>query len=442
MANKVKVGIVGFGTVGTGVAKILLENNDIIKSKSGIDVELVSVVDMDTTTPRPLSLPQGMLSSNLADVIDNDSISIAVELIGGTTVAKDIVIEMLRSGKHVVTANKALIAEHGTELYKVARENNRCIAFEASTCGGTPVIGALRTGLAANQVNALYGILNGTCNFILSNMTDNDIDFPTALKQAQEKGYAEADPTLDINGADTAHKLTILSRIAFGRQIEFSDVYFEGIENTSIVDIRYGRDMGYTLKLLAIAERDPETDKISLRVHPAFIHDDHPLAQIEGPFNAVSVIGHAVGQTMYYGRGAGMLPTASAVVADIIEVALGNSEKLFNGQTLQSREETLEKIDPIENLTTRFYVRVMAKEQPGVVAAYSKILGDHNISISGVLQREEAEHSNIVPVVIATNATKQKNMTAALQEITDLDVITETSTCIRIVDIPEDDIED
>ncbi|MCK5000636.1 MAG: homoserine dehydrogenase, partial [Anaerohalosphaera sp.] len=375
------------------------------------------------------------------DILEDEDISIGIELIGGVGVARTVVEKLLRAGKDVVTANKALLAHHGEELFNVAHANGKCIAFEASCAGGIPIVSAIRTGLAANRIDAIYGILNGTCNYILTDMTNKNEDFETALAKAQAKGYAETDPTLDINGADTAHKLAILGEMAFGCQISFDDIYFEGIENVTSLDIRYGLDMGYTLKLLAIGERK-DNGRISLRVHPSFIPTDSPLARVGGAFNAVSIMGHAVGQTMYYGRGAGMMPTASAVVADIIEVAMGNSKRIFDGQKIEQHDKAVTRLDSIDNLISRFYIRLMVKEQPGVVATYARILGDHQISISGALQREEPGITNVVPVIITTNRTCQKNMSAALAEIESLDIVTDKATCIRIVGIPEDKIED
>jgi len=337
----------------------------------------------------------------------------------------------------VVTANKALLAEHGNELYRAAHKNNRCIAFEASCAGGIPIISAIRTGLAANNITAMYGIVNGTCNYILSNMTSKKEEFSEALAQAQEKGYAEADPTLDISGGDSAHKLAILSSIAFGYEIMLDDIFVEGIEAVSKDDIRYGSEMGYRLKLLAIGQKDKE-NRISLRVHPSFIAEDNPLARVEGPFNAVSIFGSAVGQVMYYGRGAGMMPTASAVVADIIDVALGNSATTFRHLSLQPRSKTAPLIEEIDNLVSRFYIKIMCNDQPGVIAQWSKVLAEHQISISGALQHEGIGPDNTVPVVIATHPTRQKNVTAALEDMEKLDVIGGKPICIRIVDIPED----
>jgi homoserine dehydrogenase len=438
--KKIRIGLVGFGVVGSGVAKILLEDAAFIEAKTGIKLELATIVDLDTTTERPVKLPDGLLTDDLDALLNDDSIDIGIELIGGTTIAKDIQLKMLNSGKHVITANKALLAKHGKELYEAGRANSRCIAFEASCAGGIPIVSALRSGLAANRVNALYGILNGTCNYILSNMTETGMDFPLALKQAQEKGYAEADPTLDINGGDSAHKLTILGQLAFGCEIGLDDVHTEGIEDISIQDINYGREMGYVLKLLGIAERTD--DKISLRVHPAFISKDNPLARVGGPFNAISTFGHAVGQTMFLGRGAGMMPTASAIVADIIEVAMGNSQNLFNNLSIRSREDAGVSIDSIDNLVSRFYIRLMVLDKPGTFAAIGNCLAKHEISISGLLQHEAHDANNIVPAIVTTHPNAQSKITAALADLVKLDMVEANPICIRIVDVPEDDIDD
>ena len=488
MAEKiVKVGLVGFGTVGTGVAKLIIEDADSIEAKTGLRLELACVVDIDTKSARPVKLPDGILTDDLNRLLDDDTIQIGVEMVGGIDTAKQVQLKMLEAGKDVVTANKALLAEHGNELYRAAHKNNRCIAFEASCAGGIPIISAIRTGLTANNITAMYGIVNGTCNYILTQMSEDrsqksevrnqslspvvrplssvfrPLSFSEALAQAQEKGYAETDPTLDISGGDSAHKLAILSSIAFGYEITLDDIFVEGIEAISKDDIRYGGEMGYCLKLLAIAERTedrrretrdeargtsnirrpssivcPLTSGISLRVHPSFIARDNPLARVEGPFNAVSIFGSAVGHVMYYGRGAGMMPTASAVVADIIDVALGNSATTFRHLNLRPRSQTAPLIEKIDNLIGRFYIRIMCKDQPGVIAQWSKVLAEHQISISGALQHEDIGPENTVPVVIATHPTRQKNVTAALEDMEKLDVIGGKPVCIRIVDIPED----
>ena len=441
MSKKVRIGIAGFGTVGSGVAKIILENADKIENRTGIRLDLARVVDIDTKSPRPVQLPAGLLVDDMDALLKDDTIDIGVELIGGTDYARQLQIDMLKSGKDVVTANKALLATHGSELNKAAHENNKCIAFEASCAGGIPIVSAIRTGLAANNIRAIYGILNGTCNYILTSMTAEGAGFREVLKEAQDKGYAEADPTLDINGGDTAHKLAILGSLAFGKQIELEDIFIEGIENIKLEDVNYGKELGYVLKLLAIAEKTPE-GKISLRVHPSFLSKDNPLARVDGSFNAVSIFGNAVGNTMYYGRGAGMMPTASAVVADIIEVALGNSSNLFKAQTLESREETIASLESIDNTVNRFYIRLLAKDVPGTFAKYARILGENGISISGALQHEDHKEGSGVGVIVTTHQAQQSKIDAALNQIKDLDVIEGDPVCIRIIDIPEDDLED
>lgn len=436
-AKTIKIGIVGYGTVGTGVARILFENAQEITERTGLKLELACVVDKDTTSARPFQLPDGILTDDLKTLLEDKSIDIALELVGGTTFAKDLQLKLLRSGKHVVTANKALLAEHGSELFREALDAGRCIAFEASCCGGIPIVSALRTGLAANQINALYGIFNGTCNYILTNMTQNGSEFSEVLKKAQEKGYAEADPTLDINGMDTAHKLAILSGLAFNSKIRMDDIYVEGIENVDSADIRSALEMGYVLKLLAIGEKDAD-NRVSLRVHPVFVNKHTPLAQVDGPFNAISIFGNAVGNVMLYGRGAGMMATASAVVADIIDIALGNSQHLFENLTMASEAKRSISFKPIDEITSRFYIRIMAKNEPGVFARYGHVLGEHHISISGAIQHEWTGPDNTVPVVITTHPTQQKNVTAAILDMEKLDIISGKPVCIRIVDIPED----
>ncbi len=431
----IKIGLVGFGTVGSGVAKILLEDSDYIKARTGIQLELAKIVDVDTKKERPVKLPAGILTSDINSILNDNDIQIAIELVGGTKIAKDIQLKMLAAGKDVITANKALLAEYGNELYTAAHKADKCIAFEASCAGGIPIISAIRTGLAANKIKAIYGIVNGTCNYILTNMTNKNETFRAALKQAQDKGYAEADPTLDISGGDSSHKLAILSSISFGSEILPEDIFVEGIENVDIADIRYGKEMGYTLKLLAIGQRTPE-GKISLRVHPSFIASENALARVDGPFNAISIFGHAVGQTMFYGRGAGMMPTASAIVADIIEVAMGNSKKLFKHLTLEPRNK--DSIAKIDDLMSRFYIRLRVSDKPGVFAQITSILAKHEISLSGVLQHEEQHSNNVVPAIIITHQTQQKKVTAALADFKELEIVKSEPVSIRIVDIPQD----
>ncbi len=438
MAEKIiKIGLVGFGTVGSGVAKIIAEQADSIEAKTGLRLELACVVDLDTETPRPVTLPYGILTDDLDKLLNDESIQIGVELIGGTGAAKQMQLKMLKAGKDVVTANKALLAKYGNELYEVAKQNGRCIAFEASCAGGIPIVSGIRTGLSANNIIAMYGIVNGTCNYILSSMSQKNEEFTEALAQAQKLGFAEADPTLDINGGDSAHKLAILASLAFGYEIALDDIFVEGIEAVSKEDINYGGEMGYCLKLLAMAQKN-EQGKISLRVHPSFIAKDNPLARVDGSFNAISILGNAVGQVMYYGRGAGMMPTASAVVADIIDVALGNSATSFRHLNLKPRNEILPLIEKIGDTVSRFYIRLMAKDQAGVFAQIGRILAENSISISGILQHEGRGPDNTVPVVITTHPNQQSKVSATLEDLDKLDTICAKPVCIRIVDIPED----
>ena len=439
MSNKtIKIGLVGFGVVGTGVAKLLLEEKELLTEKTGLNLELVKIVDLDTKTKRNVEIPNGMLSDDLNTILNDDTIEIAVVLVGGTGIAKEIQAKLLQEGKHVVTANKALLAKHGPELYKVAKDNNKSIAFEASCAGGIPIISALRSGLAANKIEKIYGIVNGTCNYILTNMSAKGEDFPVALKKAQELGYAEADPTLDINGGDSAHKIAIMASLAFGYEIEFDDVTVNGIEDISIDDIIHGSEMGYVLKLLAIGEKD-DNGKIILRVGPSFISKDDPLAKVSGPFNAISVFSHAVGQTMYYGRGAGMMATASAVVADVIETGLGISQILFNNMNLKNRAETKNMLANVGDYIGRFYLRIMSQDIPGTLSQYGKILGDHGISISGVLQKELKRNDNVVALLITTHETSMDNINNALRIISEIDTVKDKCICIPIVDMPKDE---
>lgn len=436
-AKTVKIGLVGFGTVGSGVARILQDNGQEIAERTGIRLELACVVDKDITTPRVVSLPEGMLTDDLSRLLNDKSVDIALELVGGTTFAKEIVTKLLGAGKHVVTANKALLAEQGADLYRAALKARRCIAFEASCCGGIPIVSALRTGLSANNITALYGIFNGTCNYILTHMTQSGAAFEDVLKAAQRKGFAEADPTLDIDGTDTAHKLAILAGLAFGCRIDMKDISIEGIQEVQIEDIRNAKELGYVLKLLAIGEKDA-AGQLSLRVHPSLVSGNTPLADVNGPFNAVSVFGNAVGNVMFYGRGAGMMATASAVVADIIDIALGTSERLFERMPMVTEKRKATNFKKLDDIVSRFYLRIMAKDQPGVFARYGQVLGKHGISISGAMQHEGSGPDNTVPVIITTHPTRQKNMAAALNELQRLDILRGKPVCIRIVEVPED----
>ena len=431
--KQVKIALIGFGTVGSGVARILLERTEHLRRKTDLDFVLAHVVDTDLASERPVKLPEGILHNNLDAVLADEEVGIAVELVGGTTIAADIVKKLLAAGKDVVTANKALLAERGEEIFAAARQHGRCVAFEASCCGGIPIVGALKTGLAANRISAMYGIVNGTCNYILTEMSHQGKEYATALREAQEAGFAEADPTLDVNGTDSAHKIAILAILAYGQEVNFEDIPISGIDTIQLADIRNGLELGYAMKLLAITEQSQFG--LSTRVHPAFISMEEPLAQVSGPFNAVSVFGDAVGHTSYYGRGAGMMPTASAVVADIIEIAKGNAMKNFASAAGLGRAAEPVSMCPAEEITSRYYLRMSVEDRPGVFAQIARVLGDHRISISACMQHE-SESVEIVPVVIMTHRARQGDMVQALKEIERLQVVKAAPICIAVMTPP------
>jgi len=434
--KEIPIGLVGYGTVGQGVGAVLAMNGEQISRKVGAKVYLKHVVEKFLDRPFDVPQPAGVMTPNLDDLLNDPSVEIAIELIGGTTIAKDVVEKLLRAGKHVVTANKALLAHYGKELFSLARKHNRCIAFEASCGGGIPLIESIRRGLAANDIKAMYGIVNGTCNYILTAMSRDGKDYSTALKEAQASGFAEADPTLDVNGTDTAHKLTILSSLGFGQTIPFETISIEGIDKVNIKDIRYGHELGYVMKLLAIGIKDQ--DGISVRVHPAFISKNDPLSLVHGSFNAVSVYGNAVGHTMFYGRGAGRMPTASAVVSDVIDIILGNASRTFDQLNVLPDVTSPATLKPMKDIVSRYYLRLMVVDRPGVLARLMEIFGKNSISISAVLQHEGSDYDKnnetIVPVVILTHRAKEGNVQSAITEIAGLDVSAEQPVCIRVVD--------
>lgn len=417
-----KVGIIGFGTVGTGTAKIILSQRELIKKRTGIDLILKKVADKDTKRTREISLPEGVLIPDAWEIINDPEIDVVVELVGGIHPAKDFIIEALKKGKHVVTANKALLAEEGNEIFSIAKEKGLQVGFEASVGGGIPIIKVMREGLVANKMLAIYGIINGTTNFILTKMTNEGIDFQDALRQAQELGYAEADPTLDIEGIDSAHKITILASLAYGIPLSFKKTYCEGITKITAQDIAFAREFGYKIKLLAITKiLDGE---IELRVHPTMIPEDYLIAKVDGVFNAIYVEGDSVGATLYYGRGAGSMPTGSAVVADIVDIA-----KVTNSLTLDFSEKY--SIKPIEEIESMYYFRFTALDRPGVLSKISGVFGQHNISIASVIQKGRSK-AGAVPLVILTHKAKEKDVLKALEKIDKLPVVAAKSVFIRV----------
>jgi len=428
----INVGLIGFGTVGTGVVRVLKENASIICDKLGCELVLKRVADRDIHRDRGVRVDDGVLTTDAKDILNDPEISIVIELVGGTGIAREFIMEALEKGKHVVTANKALLSTHGKDIFRKAAEKGVDIGFEASVGGGIPEIKALREGLAANKIESIYGIINGTANYILSKMTNEGGKFEDVLRRAQEKGYAEADPTYDIEGIDTAHKLAILINLAYGTYIDIKDIYTEGITSISQLDIKYAKEFGYRIKLLAITKS--VDGRIEARVHPTMIPAQHPLATIDGAFNGIYLKGNAVGSVLLYGMGAGMMPTASAVVADIMDIARNmNTGSLRRVPPLSCPEEAVRAVelrDP-ESLEIPYYIRFLAMDKPGVLSKISGVLGAHNISISSVIQRDR-KIGGAVPLVVLTHNALEKELRAAIAEISTMDIIHDKIVYIRI----------
>ncbi|MBE7420794.1 MAG: homoserine dehydrogenase [Ideonella sp.] len=415
MAEVFTVGLIGCGVVGQGVARLIASEAEEIARKTGVKLELARVADKDPSQPRKAGVPDDRVTTDAAELIADPSLQAIVELVGGTGIAREFVLQAFKAGKDVVTANKALLAKHGREIYKTARDNGRCIAFEASCGGGIPLILPLRTGLVANRVTALYGILNGTCNYILSEMDQKGKSYAVALKEAQEAGYAELDPTLDVSGGDTAHKLAVLASLAFGADVDLAKLHVEGIDQLDAADLAAGRELGYVCKLLGIAQNGE--DGLSLRVHPSFVHDRHPLAGTSGSFNAISVYGNWVGHTLYYGRGAGSKPTASAVVADLVDITrLHTADPDHRVPHLAFQPDALAAtpILPMDEVVTAYYLRLRVADQTGVLSRITTILAEHDISIDAVLQRESAHGEGQTDLIILTHDTREGRMNQAI----------------------------
>lgn len=430
--EKINVGLIGFGTVGTGVVKVLQKNGALISERLGAEIVLKTVADHDTTTDRGVTLPDGVLVSDASVIIDDPEIDIVVELIGGTGAAKELTLQAINKGKHVVTANKALLSTHGKEIFTLANEKSVEVGFEASVGGGIPVLKALREGLAANHIDSMYGIINGTANYILSKMKNEGGKFEDVLKLAQEKGYAESDPSYDVDGIDTAHKLALLINIAYGTYITHEDVYTEGIRSINQLDINFASEFGLTIKLLAIAKS--MDGKIEARVHPTMIPSEHPLATVDGAYNAVFIHGDAVGSVMFYGLGAGMEPTASAVVADIIDICRNiKSGGVGRTSPLSTLPAAIKEVElkATEELDVQYYMRFLVTDSPGVLASISGVLGAHNISIYSVIQHER-KVGGAVALVIRTHHALERELMAAVAEIEELEVTKEKVVYIRI----------
>jgi homoserine dehydrogenase len=428
------IALIGCGTVGGGVARLLLEQSERLAARAGRPLMLRRIVVRDAAKPRPIALPPGLVTTDLQQVLRDPSVQIGVELVGGTDWAKQAVLALLAAGKDVVTANKALLAQHGAEVFDAARKHGRAIAFEASVAGGVPIIAALAQCLAANQIQSLQGILNGTCNFILTSMTEKGQSYDDALAEAQRRGYAEADPTLDVNGTDAAHKLAILVQIAFGVSVPVSAIEHRGIAEIEAIDIRFARELGYTIKLLA--ETWLNGQQLALHVSPVLLRRQVPLAMVRGAYNAIHVVGDAVGDTLFAGQGAGQMPTASAVVADIIDLAVGRAQRTFATLKLWSGKGNSVQLQPSATVRSRFYLRMLVEDRPGVLADVTRVLAQHHISIASVIQHEapEDDEGGRVHLVIMTHAAQTGDFRAAVAEMDRLRVVAPPSVYYPVGD--------
>ena len=434
MSRETRIAIVGCGTVGGATAIHLQESRPLIKERYGIEIEICAVVDKQLDHARAIGLDEGLLTGDLDATLERDDIDVVIELIGGIDVAAAVIDRALRAGKHVVTANKALLAHRGAVLFAAAHEAGRCLAFEASCAGGIPVIRALYDGLAGSRIDAIYGIVNGTCNYILTEMNSRSIAYEEALREAQDVGLAEADPSLDVGGFDSAHKIAIMAALAFGQQINFDQIPVEGIDSLDLTDVEWAARLGYVPKLLAIAERNH--NGVSLRVRPSFVPEHHPLAWVSGPFNAVSIYSHSTGHTMYYGRGAGGCATAGAVVADVVTIATDTYPRSFVRAQFWPDRTVAAQQNPPGATSGRFYLRVMVDDQPGMLAELSARLGSHEISIASVHQDETAEDTpdQIASVVVVTHRANEADLRSAVAAINKLEHVHGDSVVIAIVD--------
>jgi homoserine dehydrogenase len=432
--KEIGIGLLGCGTVGTGVARILIQQADLIQSRVGARLTLKRVADIDTETDRGIAFPAGVFVDDAWPVVADPAVDIVLEMIGGKTLARDLMMAAIENGKHVVTANKALLASHGNEILGAASRKGVEVAYEASVGGCMPIIKTLRESLVGNRIGAMTGILNGTCNYILSRITDEGMSFETALNQAQAEGFAEADSSLDVDGYDTAHKLAILNALAYGMEINLDDIAMEGISAITPLDIAFARQFGYKIKLLAISKF--RGDAVEARVHPTMIPFSNPLSNVNANLNAVTVSGDAVGDIMLYGYGAGMLPTASAVVGDVADIArnlltgAGGRIPLFSYQPDQVRQIP---VMPLDDITMTYYIRFTALDRPGVLSRISGILGERAISIKSV-QQKGRQSEGAVPIVMMTHQAREADIKAALSDISALDIVSDPPVLIRIED--------
>jgi homoserine dehydrogenase len=429
----IQVGLLGIGTVGGGVFNVLERNQEEITRRAGRGIKIHTVADLDTKRAEELVKGRTKVVGDAKQVVNDPEIDVVIELIGGYGIAKELVLAAINNGKHVVTANKALLAVHGNEIFAAAQAKGVTVNFEAAVAGGIPIIKALREGLTANRIEWIAGIINGTTNFILSEMRDKGLDFDVALKEAQRLGYAEVDPTFDIEGIDAAHKATIMSAIAFGIPMQFDKAHVEGITKLSAIDIKYAEQLGYRIKLLGITKKTK--DGIELRVHPTLIPTKRLIANVEGAMNAVQVMGDAVGTTLYYGKGAGAEPTASAVIADLVDVArlqTAGPEHRVPHLAFQPGSMVNTTIMPMGEITTSYYLRLRVADVTGVLADITRILADNSISIDAMLQREAGDGENQTDLIMLTHETKEKNILAAITKVEALKTVEGSVTKIRL----------
>jgi homoserine dehydrogenase len=432
----INVGLIGAGTVGGGTFTVLQRNAEEISRRAGRPINITVMADKNLELAKSLSKGACRVTDDAFAVVNDPEVDIVVELIGGTGVAKELVLKAIHNGKHVVTANKALLAVHGNEIFTAAQQMRVMVAFEAAVAGGIPIIKALREGLSANRIEWIAGIINGTTNFILSEMRDKGLSFDTVLKEAQRLGYAEADPTFDIEGVDAAHKITILAALAFGIPMQFDKAYIEGISKLDATDIKYAEQLGYRIKLLGITKRTPEG--VELRVHPTLIPGKRLIANVEGAMNAVLVQGDAVGATLYYGKGAGAEPTASAVIADLVDVTrmqTADPQNRVPHLAFQPNQLADLKILPITEVQTSYYLRMRVQDKPGVLADITRILADEQISIDAVIQKEPGEDEEQTDLIMLTHLTREKRINAAIAKVEALKVITGKVTRIRLEEL-------
>jgi len=430
--KNIQIGIVGFGTVGTGVLKILRSNSKVIRERLGVSIVVKKIADLDVGSDRGIKVNKNLLTTDVEEILNNPSIDLVIELIGGFEPAKTIILNAFDKGKHVVTANKALLAKHGIELFEAAHKKKLDIGFEGSVAGGIPIIRAIKEGLSANNIRFILGILNGTANYILSKMANEGGKFKDILREAKQQGFAESDPTLDVEGMDTTHKLAILISMAYGAKISFKEIYTEGISHIEPLDIEFARELGYKIKLLAISRQI--NSQVEARVHPTLIPATHLLSKVDGTYNAIFINGDAIGPSMFYGRGAGMMPAASAVVSDIIDISRdivrGISQRV---PPFSYQREFLKKIriKNIKEVVTRYYLRFSVVDRPGVLSKISGILGKNSISIHSVIQKGR-RIKGAVPIFLLTHEAREADVRKALKEIDHLPITKDKTMLIRM----------